>query len=192
MAASYRLDRHFADINAVADACGAERFLIWGWSLGATLGLQFAEHSTRLRGAVIAGSYFGRIFTDEYVLPILNEYEPIASARVQGRLDKHCLSLEQRDLMRHTKLPVFLARWRGLHTWPGVEPNDLRCPALVYSGTADSPTIVRKLEEQRVSITAAGVRLCVFEGLNHLQLITSDTVALPVVLPFLRQLAAAH
>jgi pimeloyl-ACP methyl ester carboxylesterase len=191
-ASDFRLERHLEDIHAVVDACGLDRFLVWGWSLGATLGLQLTVRSERLLGAVIAGTYYGRIFTDGYVLPLLSEYEPLAVAQAQGCLDERSLSSEQRDFIRHTGLSVYLARLRGMHTWPGAEPRDLRCPALVYSSTADSPTIVRKSAEQRVAIESAGIELPILDGLSHLRLITSDTVVFPIVLPFLRQFGQAH
>src|SRR5215470_16757894 len=64
---SYTTSLLVADILAVADACRADRFSVWGYSLGATLALYVASMTDRVRRAVIAGSYFGPLFTKEQV-----------------------------------------------------------------------------------------------------------------------------
>jgi pimeloyl-ACP methyl ester carboxylesterase len=53
---AYQVGPHLADVSAVADACSAERFGVWGWSFGGTLGLYLAARSSRCQRAVIAGT----------------------------------------------------------------------------------------------------------------------------------------
>ena len=153
---AYNVPAHCADIEAVANACGIETFLLWGWSFGATVGLHMIANSSRIERAVIAGTYFGRIFTKEYV---------------QARLNQASSPLEH-------------ARWNGLASWRGVEPAMVRCPALIYTGTADGNVLVQ-LEQQRPSIEEVGMRLHVFEGFKHGQLLTRQEVVSTIVLPFL-------
>src|SRR5262245_31661799 len=57
---AYHMEQHLADVSTVADACQADQLSLWGWSFGGTLGLHLAARSSRIRRAVIAGTYFGR------------------------------------------------------------------------------------------------------------------------------------
>src|SRR5690349_11949729 len=59
--ASYEIEKLRDDLQTIADACGVEQFLLLGHSWGATISLQMASQSERVRGAVVAGSFFGRI-----------------------------------------------------------------------------------------------------------------------------------
>jgi hypothetical protein len=64
-----------------------------------------------------------------------------------------------------------------------VEPRDLRCPTLVYTGTEDG-NVVGRLEEQRAAIKAAGHRLHVFDSFDHLQLLSELDTLFPVIHSF--------
>jgi len=153
---AYQVEQHLADVCAVADACHVEQFRLWGWSFGGTLGLHLAARSPRLQRAVIAGTYFGRLFTDAYV---------------QRRLAEAVQS-------------VVRARWQGAQSWPGIEPEDIQCPMLVYTGVADGNVVVQ-LEQQRVAIEAAGVSLHILNNLSHGGLVSAVDVVAPLILPFL-------
>ena len=154
---AYQVEQHLADVSAVADACHEDRVNLWGWSFGGTLGLHLAARSPRIRRAVIAGTYFGRLFTEAYV---------------QRRLAE-------------AVLPVLRARWQGVQSWPGVEPEDVQCPTLVYTGSADGNVVVQ-LQQQRVAIEAAGVCLHVLNNLTHGGLVSAVDVVAPLILPFLK------
>lgn len=159
--ARYSPALHQDDLHAVADACGAAEFAVFGFSWGATISLHLGASSPRVTRVICAGSYFGYIFTAKFV---------------QAQLDQMAAGGQQ---------AVYRARIVGTRSWPGVSPGDLRCPALVITGTQDG-NVVRTLETQRESILAAGVQLRVFEGLDHSGLVTAiDTVG-PVIESFLR------
>jgi pimeloyl-ACP methyl ester carboxylesterase len=154
---AYQVEQHLADVCAVADACHVDQFCLWGWSFGGTLGLHVAARSPRLQRAVIAGTYFGRLFPDTYV---------------------------QRRLAEAVQ-PVVRVRWQGLQSWPGVAPEDIQCPMLVYTGTADG-NVVGQLQQQRAAIEAAGMCLYVFNNLRHGGLVSAVDVVAPLILPFLQ------
>jgi pimeloyl-ACP methyl ester carboxylesterase len=155
-APAYGLERHMQDIEAVLDKCAADRPLVWGWSLGATIALHLAKRD-RPVATVASGSYFGPIFTSAYV---------------ESWLAKASTELER-------------ARWHGLATWPIVEASEVHGPLMVCTGTRDGNVVV-ELERQRGSIEAAGGRLHVFPGLNHIELISVTKSVAPVVEAFLR------
>jgi pimeloyl-ACP methyl ester carboxylesterase len=154
---AYQVEQHLADVDAVADVCHVHQFRLWGWSFGGTLGLHLAARSPRCQRAVIAGTYFGRLFTEAYVHRRLTE-------AVQ---------------------PVMRARWQGVQSWPGVEPEDVQCPMLVYTGSADG-NVVGHLQQQRAAMEAAGVRLHILPDLTHGGLVSAVDIVAPLVLPFLQ------
>jgi pimeloyl-ACP methyl ester carboxylesterase len=154
---AYHLEQHLADVCAVADACSAERFCLWGWSFGGTLSLHLAARSSRCQRAVIAGTYFGRLFTEAYV---------------------------QRRLAEAVQ-PVMRVRWQGVQSWPGIEPGDVHCPMLVYTGAADGNVVVQ-LQQQRAVMEAAGVHLHILSNLTHGGLVSAVDVVAPLILPFLK------
>lgn len=154
---AYQVGPHLADVSAVADACSAERFGVWGWSFGGTLGLYLAARSSRCQRAVIAGTYFGRLFTEAYV---------------------------QRRLAEAVQ-PVGRVRWQGVQSWPGIEPGDVQCPMLVYTGMADGNVVVQ-LQQQRAAIEAAGVSLHIVNNLSHGGLVSAVDMVAPLILSFLQ------
>jgi pimeloyl-ACP methyl ester carboxylesterase len=159
VADAYSVEAHIADVDAVLLELRIERPIVWGWSFGATVALHLAK-SAMVSRTVAAGTYFGSIFTSAYVEARLTE----ATAAVQR------------------------ARWSGLESWSAVEPNEVRGPLLVYSGTRDG-NVVRELDRQRASIEAVGGHLTVLEGLNHIELLTATAPVAAVVGPFIRALA---
>ena len=122
---------HLDDLHGIADACGVDRSALVGFSWGATITRNIAALSDRVTRAVMIGTYFGTIFTDEYRAKLLEPYsgDPIMTARIQGT-----------------------------PAWDGVEPADLRCPALIVAGTDDG-NVVKVLTTQRAAIEAAGFTL---------------------------------
>lgn len=58
-AAAFAIDRLVADLTAVADAAGAPRFHLWGFSYGANVGRYLASRSDRVLSMVYIGIPFG-------------------------------------------------------------------------------------------------------------------------------------
>jgi pimeloyl-ACP methyl ester carboxylesterase len=81
--------------------------------------------------------------------------------------------------------PIMRVRWQGVQSWPGIEPGDVQCPMLVYTGTADGNVVVQ-LQQQRAVIEAAGVRLHIVSNLTHGGLVSAVDVVAPLILPFLK------
>jgi pimeloyl-ACP methyl ester carboxylesterase len=154
--AAYSLRAHLTDIEAVLRELHIERPVVWGWSLGATVALHLAT-CAMAAATIAAGTYFGPIFTSAYV--------GARRAEASRAVDR--------------------ARWSGLESWPAVEPNDVRGPMLVYTGSRDG-NVVRVLQRQRSSIEAAGGHLHVLDGLNHAELLTATVPVAALVDPFIR------
>jgi pimeloyl-ACP methyl ester carboxylesterase len=172
------------DVEAVADACGANDFSIWGFSYGATIALHLAASSRRVTKAVIAGSMFGQIFPEGYIESLVSEMELIAVAQEEGRLDELSLSPERQSFIADNSLRVVIASMGAMASWPPVEPRDLLCPALVLAGSKNFP-VASALASRGEEIKAAGVELRIFDGLDHFQEFSETEILLPPVLSFL-------
>ena len=177
----YTLAAHLADVEAVLDACGVDRFCYWGWSFGATIGTHLAVQSDRLQRAVIAGTYFGPIFDAWHDDNLEIAY--IAKAKREGRLAELGLVEGKRQFAEAMDLDLFWARRYGAEQWPAVEPAALRCPTLVYTGSNDG-RVVEVLREQQAKIEAAGQRLHIFDGFDHMQLVSERATVTPLVTAF--------
>jgi pimeloyl-ACP methyl ester carboxylesterase len=184
-AGAYSLENHLNDIYAVADACGFETFSLWGWSFGATIGLHLAARSQRVRRVVAAGTYFGPIFTEDYVRRNLEEIEVLARAKAEGTLHQLDVLSGRKRFAERTDLEVYKARLKGCLSWPGVQPEEINCPVLVYTGTSDGG-VLEKLQQQRGAIKEAGLKLHIFDDLNHYQLISEAKAVFSVVSSFLK------
>ncbi len=182
-AASYTPELHTDDVLAVADACGCDTFYYWGWSFGATIGTHLATRSKRVKRAIIAGSYFGKLFTKLGLQKSLAELKPLERLKETGRLDE--VNEQERAFVEKTNFPLLLARIHSLPNWSTISPSDLKCPTLVYTGTNDGD-VYNKLHEQHDEIEAAGLELYTFADLNHLQLVSETELVIPKIKSFLK------
>ncbi|MBN2305108.1 MAG: alpha/beta fold hydrolase, partial [Anaerolineae bacterium] len=180
--ARYSAPAHLDDLRQIAAACGADRFAVVGYSWGGTIARNAAAELEQVTRAVMIGSYFGHIFTEEYVRPRMEHFERLARLKAAGDLDD--LDEKTRAFVEETDFLVYLARRRALPAWPPVEPGDLRCPALVITGTEDG-NVVHVLRDQRAAIESAGGQLVIFDGLTHPGLIHERDTVLPRVRAFL-------
>jgi pimeloyl-ACP methyl ester carboxylesterase len=158
--AYYAPAAHLADLHAIADACGAARFALVGFSWGATVARHMVAHSDRVNRGVLISAYFGDYFTETFLAAQMEYY-------------------------KHDR--ILAARIQGLRAWPGIEPEALRAPTLVITGTQDG-AVVDALKKQRQAMEATGVVLEVFEGPDHAGLIEAVDIVLPRVQAFLRHL----
>lgn len=188
--AAYSLDQFIADVHQVARCSQLDRFSLWGFSFGGTLGLHLAARSAHVQRAVIAGSHFGRALTEEVLAPALAQAEAVAHARAEGQLDALGLSPASRALAERLNIPAQLACLRALPAWPPVEPQEIRCSTLVYTGSADEP-IAATLEQHRAEMEAAGITLQTFATLTHQQELSAIETVLPPVLEFLSSKTAS-
>ena len=162
--ARYTLAATCEDVLAVADACGVERFCVFGFSFGATIALHLAARSERPRKIISAGTRFGQIFTADYV-------------------DNWLARIAQSPPADPGVMAILQARINTLRDWPGIEPVQLQCPALIYTGSQDANVELKVA--QRDAIEAAGHQFAVQESLDHIGLVKAREQVLPLVLHFL-------
>lgn len=154
--AAYSLANHFADIDNVLETIHGNNPIIWGWSLGATVALHYAA-KRKVAATIACGSYFGMIFSDDYIKRRLSEVQD----------------------------PISIARLKAFNSWPMVFPGDIKSTFLIYTGTADG-NVVTQLRKQRVDIVKADGELIIFDDLDHMGLVSDVKAVGPPIINFLR------
>ena len=181
----YTVEKMLADINTVLDACNVDRLLLWGHSFGGSISTQLATRSERLIRAVIAGSFFGRVYNEKRVNEIVDGWESVLKAQQEGNLKSLDIDADEEAYIKQINIPATIACWRALVSWPVIEPQEVRCPALVYSGANDE-RITKPLQVQQRDIEAASMQLLIFDDMDHEEEISKIEIVLPPVLAFLR------
>ena len=183
--AAYSAERVLGDVEAVLQACEVEHYAVWGHSFGGSVALQLATRSPRVERAIIAGSFFGCVYSQERIDGIVNWLESYLEARAKGTLAELGVDAEEDAYLSQINLPAQIACWRALVHWPIAHPQHIRCPMLVYVGEADK-RVATPLEERRQEIEQAGIQLRFFKDLDHQQEITAREILLEPILEFLR------
>jgi pimeloyl-ACP methyl ester carboxylesterase len=184
---AYALDNLIEDIRAVLAACNVNRFYLWGYSLGGTLGLQIASRVKEAMAAILVGVWFGKLFPLEVAAMVISRIKAVEKARVEGVFDKMEMTPLEKDLFSRVDLDFYKAISLALPTYPPVEPAQLLCPVLIVAGTANQLAF-SKLKEREDEIRTAGARVRFFDGLDHAGELSEIDTVLPECLSFLRDL----
>jgi pimeloyl-ACP methyl ester carboxylesterase len=186
--AAYTTDKLGQDILAVADTCGVQRFVIWGFSYGGNVGRYLAAQSERVAGIVIIGIPFGLGASGDFRASIermRSHWLPILQAQRDNALDWNTLSEEDRTTLQERNVALSLAWLSAMLDWRAIAPKDLRCPALWLIGS-DNSNAMTNLKECQPALPDSQVRVQVIEGLTHMQEFTEIGKVLPAMLDFTR------
>jgi pimeloyl-ACP methyl ester carboxylesterase len=184
--ADYTIDKMGQDILSVADACGVERFVIWGFSLGGNIGRFLAARSDRVAKIIIMGIPMGPAASGEFrqfIVDFSAHWHPIVQAQRNGTLDVSTLSQGDQESWEEEDIPVLLGWLTAMLDWGSIEPADLRCPTLWLAGSENESTIA-SMGEYEASLEGSKVQLHVFNGLNHSQEFDEIEQVLPAMLTF--------
>ncbi len=182
----YTPEKMGQDILAVADACGVERFIIWGMSFGGRNSRYLATRSARVAKIVLMGTPLGVGVADalrQEILGFCAHWAPIVQAQRDGALDLDSLSADEREFLRQFDVPVIMAWGRAMIDWPAIEPADFLCPVLWLVGSNDEPAMA-SVREYEHALPGSPVQLCVVEGLNHDQVFEEIERVFPLMLAF--------
>lgn len=187
--AAYTIEIMCSDVLAVADACGIDSFILWGFSYGGNIGRYLAAQSERVEKIVIMGIPFGHAASGDFRQFIYNfqaHWQPILQAQQAGTLDLAALSNEEHDVMANMDVPVMLAWLTAMLDWGINEPDDLLCPALWLSGSENESTMasIQTYEETAVK---SGVQIEVADGLTHIQEFEEIDRVFPILMAFTKR-----
>jgi hypothetical protein len=164
---SFTADRVCADVLAVADAVGADRFAWFGFSWGFVVGLQLAVRTNRLT-ALVGGGW----------PPLGGQYrETLAASESRGA---------RGETANYTTF------YRSLRAWPERDAvASLQCPRMVFVGTEDefvaegrTITHAALIWEHREDLERLGWAVRFVDGFGH-ELGGRPDVVIPLVREFL-------
>jgi pimeloyl-ACP methyl ester carboxylesterase len=185
-----------ADLLAVADAAGAERFAYYGYSWLAMIGLQLAIRTDRLT-ALAMGGYpplggpypeMLKVTDATYAMAVATTDRPPAPSSTPGDWDSVEVSMTEAQTRQ------FVTLYQELQ---GFDDRTARvaCPRLCFVGSADEirygerwgnvhVSLAGPVIRHRPELEAAGWEVVVLDGLDHMQAMQADRV-LPVLRPWL-------
>ncbi len=186
--ADYTTARLCQDILAVADACGVERFSLWGMSYGGKVGRYLAAQSERVASFILMGTPLGLGVSGkprQDALDFCARWSPIVRAERAGTLDVASLSQNDRELLQHLNVPAMLGWVRAMLDWPAIVPADFRCPTLWLIGSEDRYAM-DSLKTYEAALKGSKVQVYVVEGLDHEQVFEEIDRVFPTMLAFIQ------
>jgi len=186
--AAYTPEALCADILSVADACGLERFDLWGMSYGGKVGRYLATRSHRVRRCVLMSTPLGPGVVGQRrqeAIDFVGHWPPILAGLQDGTLDSASLSPQDRETMANINVPVVLAWATAMLDWPAVEPVDFLCPTLWLVG-AEDPHAVESVRTHRDQFPGSPVQVEILPGLDHMEVFEQVDMVLPLLVAFMQ------
>jgi pimeloyl-ACP methyl ester carboxylesterase len=194
---SYTTKKLGQDLLVVADACGVERFILWGYSYGANVARYLAARSARVRKLILVGCRLGTGVSGEFrqfVFDFRDRWGLVVQAQLgdpaRGSFDPLLLAPQDQEDARQLSfpaalLPAVLAWSSAMLDWGVVAPADLRCPTLWVIGS-ENTNAMEAYRHYEASLEGSQVQVCVLPGLTHVQEWGEIEQVMPVLLSFLR------
>jgi pimeloyl-ACP methyl ester carboxylesterase len=174
------------DILAVADACRAEQFAIWGMSYGGNVSRYLAVQSGRVTKLILMGTPLGLGVSGELrqdAIDFCAHWPPILQARQTGRLDFDSLTKDDQEFLDNFNVPVMLAWVRAMLDWPTIGPADFLCSTLWLVGSEDCHAMT-SLKANKEGLIGSLVQVHLVEGLDHDQVFDQIDRVYPTMLAF--------
>lgn len=184
--ADYTIEKMLQDILAVADACGAACFALWGMSFGGKVGRYLAARSERVEKAILMGTPLGPGVSGKQrqeAIDFSAHWLPIIQAQHEGRLDVSSHPAHDQEMLKNLNIPAMLGWVPAMLDWPSVEPEDFLCPTLWLIGSEDQPGI-ESVQEYAAALKGSMVQVQIIEGLDHEQIFEKIDLVFPVMLAF--------
>ena len=183
---AYALDRVLADVLAVADAAGAQRFHLWGYGHGASVARYLAARSDRVISAVLVGTTMGPAVTGilkDAIVAMRTKWQPLMEARRAGTLDVSKLSPGDRSALEGGT-PIAALVLGAMLDYPPLEPAEIKAPTLWVVGGTDTAAMenVKAYDEK---LTGTKVTLKVLSSASYSDCFTKIDDVMSVIDPFL-------
>jgi hypothetical protein len=166
---SQTADRVCADILAVADAAGVDRFAWFGFSFGSVVGLQLASRTSRLSALVCGG------------------WPPLGGQYAET------LAYVEEEAAKGRAVTSTLTFYRSIRGWPEREAvSKFTCPRMAFAGNKDefTPGCCQKIRigplvaEHRAELERMGWTVQLIDGFGH-ELGGRPDVIMPILRRFL-------
>ena len=182
---AYALDRMIEDVVAVADAAGAQRFNLWGYAYGATIGRYVATRTDRVRSMVYIGIGWGPALDGPAKVAIeglSRKWKHIIDAQREAKVNPKSLAEPYRSAMEGG-IPVTVAKMGAMINYPPVEPTEIKVPTLWLVGS-DDPEAMAAVKAYDGKLAGTQVTVKVLDNINHAQEFYKVEAVLPVMLEF--------
>ena len=191
-----------ADLLAVADAAGADRFAYYGYSWLALAGLQLAVRTDRLTALVMGGFPPLEGPYAQMLQVTIATHQMASSAPSTASSPPPAEPSDEPDwsqvemTLSETQTRQFVTLYQALQDFDDrAIQAQLRCPRLCFAGSADQIAYDERwggvrvdmagpLIGRRAELEALGWEVRVLEGLDHLQAMQAAQV-LPILRPWL-------
>lgn len=183
---AYPMERYVADVIAVADDAGFDRFALWGFSWGAAIAWSVAEmHSERVKSSIVQGHWDRRLLTNRDVVE-KHRIGPLLELGGAGFYDltepeEGPLPAWFRDQFAATDVEAYVAARRAAFSWPELEPERIEVPTLLLNGSKEDP----KRRSAAVAASMPNARAEILEGLTHCRAFVASEITGSVVTKWL-------
>jgi pimeloyl-ACP methyl ester carboxylesterase len=112
----YRIEKICQDLEAVADACNAQHFAIWGYSFGGNIARYLGAWTNRVQAMTVIGVPLDRAVDDEFdrfLDGFIKKWGTQAEAYKTGALGG-----EKKKSMIKGRIPVWVACFQAMRSWP--------------------------------------------------------------------------
>jgi pimeloyl-ACP methyl ester carboxylesterase len=188
----YSVEKLGQDFLAVADACGVDRFILCGYSLGGNIGRYLATASDRVTAMVMIGNPLGPGVSGEWLKLAVDFHARWASVvhAQSGTFDPKLLSAKDQEDVRNLsfpgeRIPQILALSNAMICWPVVEPSDFHCPVLWIFGS-ENQIAMDSFKTYEESLKDSKVCTLILDGFTHEQEAEEVDQVLPVMLAFIK------
>jgi pimeloyl-ACP methyl ester carboxylesterase len=193
-----------ADLLAVADAAGADRFAYYGYSWLALAGLQLAIRSDRVAALAMGGyppldgpyAEMLKVTMATHELAVANAASPPPPTEPSGQSPEETDWSQVQVTLSEGQTRQFVTLYQALRDFDDrAAQARLECPRLCFVGSADEITyderwggvrvsIAGPVTSRRAELEALGWQVEVLEGLDHMQAMQAARV-LPILRPWL-------
>jgi pimeloyl-ACP methyl ester carboxylesterase len=198
-------DNVAADLMAVADAVGADRFAYYGYSWLAVCGLQLAIRTDRLTALAMGGyppldgpyAEMLQVTAATHAMAVANAANPPAPPAQPVESASDALDWSQAEMtLTEPQTRQFMTLYQALDGFDDrAVQAQLTCPRLCFVGSADEIEYDERWGGVRVSMAdpvisrrseleALGWQVHVLDGLDHMQAMQASNV-LPILRPWL-------
>ena len=180
----YGIEKICRDVGAVADACNARQYAVWGYSFGGNIARYLGAWSERVKAIAMIGVPFGPAVDDEFgqfIDEFIEKWGSVAEAYRKGdsSAEKHKSAIKGR-------IPVWVACFQAMRDWPRLDPDAVRCPAMLLVGTRNKG-VLNWVKTNHEALERARVLVEIVEGLNHPQEFSHIEQVYPAVSSFLKR-----
>lgn len=177
----YTIENIYFDLEEVAASCNVQQMMVLGYSFGGTIARYLGAWSERVKAIAIIGVPFGPAVHpefDAYIDEFVEKYGALADVSQTGKLSE-----QQRKSAIKGRIPALIACFQAMRSWPAIEVADLKCPALMVTGTKNQ-SVLNWINDNHEKFGNGQLKVETIDGLTHQQEFSQIDRVYPIVKSF--------